>query len=190
MPLTKGEPSGEPIANGVGGAGKISIVANETGDTLFLGAYPCIIESVGISSDGEVEKPLPGDTKRVLKAADVQMYLPVSILGHSLYFAVDYALYSWPLDKNWQPVGKPQKYPEIQAGLVHISGDHLFVADYKTAPDEATKKPVPLGFRILEFKPDEKGAPGKPLFESPFIAKAGCTSMVADPKTGIIYVSY
>jgi hypothetical protein len=190
MPLTKGEPSGEPAACPVGELGKTSIVANETWDRLILGTYPSVIEILDVSSGGEVEKPLPGDTKYAVKAAKNQTYLPVFILGHTLYFASEYALFSWPLDENWQPSGKPRRHAEIRAGLLQAAAGQLYVAHYDVATDQATQEPVPSGFRVQIFKPDENGNPGKPVFESPFFEKAACASMAVDGKTGIAYISY
>ena len=72
-----------------------------------------------------------------------------------------------------------------------MTGVHanLYVVTDDSQQDASSKKVLASIFRILEFKPDDKGNPGKPVFESAPFERQTFLSMTADEASGIIYFS-
>ncbi len=188
MPLTKGEPSGEPVAHNVGGQGKISIMPSEKWDSFLLGTYPSIVEVVSLDATGAVESPSPGSPFS-FKAADALIYLPLARVGRCLYFVVEGKLWSWPMSSEWQPVERPQAHPEVKAQSV-LTGAHdsLYVVLDDSEWDASGKNVVAHHFRVAQFKPDAKGKPGKAVYESQPFERKTCLCITVDETLGFIYI--
>jgi hypothetical protein len=169
------------------------MVPSDAWDALIVGGYPSAIRVLDVGATGEMEKPLAGD--RTFRASNSLATLQLFRVGRTLYFAAENILFSWSLDKSWQPAGKPCRYPEIHpvsngmngASQIAATSNNLYVAHGEFVTNETTRKSELKGIRILEFKPDPQGDPGKPILESPLFPS--CSSLVVDERSGSIYFS-
>ena len=196
VPLVKGEPSSETRGFRVAMDGA-SLVLNPSCDTLIVGGHhPFAIKVVGMDGGGELEES-NDRTSRYFKASDGMGYPRMHLIGSTLFFSDANMLCSWTLDKNCEPVGNLKRYPEVRTGIndgrgdqMTVVGGSLYVAGYEVETDKASKKEIAKAFRVFEFKPDDKGNLGKPVYTSQTFDESYCCCLVVSEKTGMIYVNY
>ena len=181
--LKDGEPTDQSRVFPFGGANNYMIMPGGRMGEYMIGGRPSRVGVVSSTPDGELVDGMD------FSVGNPDAWLCLARVDHCLYFVMDDKLWSWPLDKEWKPVGKAVAHPNIPASKI-MTGIHSSVyvvqGEYTQAKDPKAR--TLIGTRIARYQPDAQGRLDKPAFLSETFNHR-IMSLTVDDSTGVIYGS-
>ncbi len=186
IPLVDGEPSMTATNFAIGSVYNYQLIPNDTFDKLLVPGYPSRVQLVTVGASGGLESK----DDLMFNVGEPKAWLAATRVDHTLFFALDNKLWSWTLDKDWHPVGKPVVHADIPALRV-MNGvqSSLYVVLGEFDHPKGAKEPVFVSSRVARYKPDAQGKIGKPEFLSDIFSHKRVMNLTVDESSGVIYVS-
>lgn len=188
MPVGKdGEPTSQPQAYGFGYNAKTAMIPDDRFTSLTFGGQAPVLEVCDTTPEGTLQLP-----PTTIPVPDVKDSVRLTRVGKFLYFVDQGRLFCWGLDKESRPIDNPKLVPGIKAvSLRDGVQSSLYVVEGDFGPGAKKDDPPKLtATRIARYKPDEKGALGKPAYVSETFERKQPSSWTVDEATATIYASF